>query len=308
MNLYGAPPPSMYQYGAPPPPAKSRMSPVAILAVFIGVLLGLAVLAGIFVFATQPPAPIAPCPPGVPCAPPRPSLPPIAEQSPLPSFTPLPSLQPTSKPTPIPTAGPTGQPSSSPGQSPAPTDQPATPEPTGGPVATPSSDSPPAMTGELWTSPTLGYSFEYDTELFELTTSEDDLTVFAGKFFDAQVVISATDEPSSPRAVIDRQLGVVDTFLIARAPDTDEYDALLGPSIGYIRGEGGVFSGTLLSSDGTPVAPGTVVVMAATDGRLTVSVVLIVANPDVRLGEDTMAKAVRGAADEFLKTFDWGTP
>jgi len=164
------------------------------------------------------------------------------------------------------------------------------------------------MSGQLWTSATFGYSFEYDPELFELTTSDDDLAVFSGRYFDAQVVIEAADASTSLQAMIERQLAKVDTFMIARAPDTDEYDALLGPSIGYVRGEGGVFSGTLLSSDGTPVAPGNVVVMAATDGRLTVSVLVIVANPDLLLGGDTLSKAIRGAADEFVKTFDWGAP
>ena len=98
------------------------------------------------------------------------------------------------------------------------------------------------------------------------------------------------------------ELAVVDTFMIGRVEDSDDYDALLGPSIGYIRGEGDVFSGTLLSSDGTPVAPGGVTVLASTDGRLTVSVVVVVGSPDDRLGSDTHQHVVRGAADQFLKT------
>ena len=103
-----------------------------------------------------------------------------------------------------------------------------------------------------------------------------------------------------------RQLAKVDERIIARAPDADEYDALLGPSIGYIRGEGAVFGGTLLGRDGTPVAPAGVVVMSSTDGRITVAVVLLVATPDVRLGSETHLHAVRDAADDFLKTFNWG--
>ena len=44
--------------------------------------------------------------------------------------------------------------------------------------------------------------------------------------------------------------------MVARSADKDDYDTVLGPSIGYVRGEGAVFSGTLLGRDGTPVAPG----------------------------------------------------
>ncbi len=170
----------------------------------------------------------------------------------------------------------------------------------------PGSDSPPAVTGQTWTSSTLGYSFEYDPEIFELASEDDDTAVFSGTFFDAQVVVEATDATTSPAEMLARQLAKVDERIIARAPDSDEYDALLGPSIGYIRGEGAVFGGTLLGRDGTPVAPAGVVVMSSTDGRITVAVILLVATPDVRLGSDTHLHAVRDAADDFLKTFNWG--
>jgi hypothetical protein len=164
------------------------------------------------------------------------------------------------------------------------------------------------MTGTVWRSATLGYSFEYDPELFSLSQEDDDTAVFNGTFFDAQVVIEATDASTSPAEMIERELGIVDTFVLARAPDNDEYDALLGPGIGYVRGEGEVFGGTLIGDDGTPIGPAGVVVMSATDGRLTVAVVLIVGQPDALLGPDTHMHAVRDAADDFVKTFDWGTP
>ena len=112
---------------------------------------------------------------------------------------------------------------------------------------------------------------------------------------------------TSPSELIAQQLGVVDTFMVGRVKDTDAYDALLGPSIGYVNGEGDVYSGTLLSSDGTPVAPGGITVLAATDGRLTVSVVVIVGSPDADVDPGTQQHAARTAADDLLKTFDWDT-
>jgi len=48
-----------------------------------------------------------------------------------------------------------------------------------------------------------------------------------------------------------------------------------------------------------------VTVLAATDGRLTVSVVVVVGSPDAEVGSGTHQHAARRAADEFLKSFDW---
>jgi len=173
------------------------------------------------------------------------------------------------------------------------------------PTATPVSDSPAVLSGTLWQSATLNYSFEYDPEWWTLVNSTDDTAVFSSANFDAQVVIHVATAATTVDQLIAQQLSVVDSFLIGRVKDTDDYDALLGPSIGYVNGQGDVYSGTLLSSDGTPVAPGGVTVLAATDGRLTVSVVVIVGSPDAQVGSGTHQHAARNSADEFLKTFDW---
>jgi len=273
---------------AAPPPAPSRSSPVAIIAVFVGAMLLLAILAVVFIVLSQPPAPTAPCQPGQACAP-KPSLPPVSSGSPLPSSGP--TAVPTAVPTPVPPTLPPG----------------ATATPFVLPTATPVSDSPAVLSGAVWQSATLNYSFEYDPEWWTLVDSSDDTAVFSSVDFDAQVVIHAVTAATSVDELIAQQLSVVDRFLIGRVKDTDDYDALLGPSIGYVNGQGDVYSGTLLSSDGTPVAPGGVTVLAATDGRLTVSVVVIVGSPDAQVGPGTHQHVARSSADDFLKTFDWDT-
>jgi hypothetical protein len=265
------------------------MSPIAIVAVFVGVLMGLALVAAVVVLLSAPPPPVAQCQPGQPCSDPPASLPPIAEATAQPSGAPPSATVRPSAPAP------------SPSPSPLPTGAPASPVPT----ETPTSDSPPAVSGTVWRDDSLSYSFEYDDRVFTLSQSNDGLAVLDGNFFDTQVVIRAVPAATSPRQLIDEQLARVDRFLIGRVADTDPYDALLGPSIGYIRGEGGVFSGTLVSQDGTPLAPGGVTIVASTDGRITVAVLAIVGTPDVLLGSDTHQNAVRSAADEILKTFDW---
>ena len=267
---------------APPPPAQSKSGPVAIVALFVGAMLLLAVVAVVLILLGQPPAPTPPCDPSQACAP-KPSLPPASSSSPLPSSAP--------------TAVPSGAPPTLP---PGATATPFVP-----PTATPVSNSPVVLSGTLWQSATLNFSFEYDPDAWTVANSTADTAVFSSVNFDAQIVIHAVTADTSVDELIAQQLTVVDTFLIGRVKDTDDYDALLGPSIGYVNGQGDVYSGTLLSSDGTPVAPGGVTVLAATDGRLTVSVLVIVGSPDAKVGSDTQQHKARKSADEFLKTFDW---
>lgn len=246
-----------------------------ILVFFVGGLLALVVVAGALIFLGRPAPPVAPCAPGQPCAP-APSLPPVGS-SPLPVSTPKP----------VPSAVPSAVPGAS--------------LPPGGPT----SDSPVALSGTLYTDSSLGYSFEYDPDTFEMSDTSDGSAVLNAKFFDAQIWVDAKTADTPPSKMIDTELADIDRFLIARAPDTDTYDALLGPSIGYLPGQGSVWSGTLTSRDGTPLAPGGVTVLSASDGRITVAIVVIVGTPDARLGSDTQEHAVRSAADDIVKTFQW---
>ncbi|MEA2678217.1 MAG: hypothetical protein QOJ81_2358 [Chloroflexota bacterium] len=266
---------------APPPAPAAKKSPTTIIALFVGGMLTLAVLAIVYVLINQPKPPAPGCEPDKVCAPQQ-SLPPV-NGSPSPGVTSVPTTVPASLP-------------------PGATTAPFVPPPT------PVSNSPVVVSGEVWQSNTLNYSFEYNPNAWELQDgATDDTAVFYSVRFDAQLVIHAVPATTSPAELIAQQLGVIDTLMIGRIKDTDDYDALLGPSIGFVDGEGDVWSGVLLSKDGTPIAPGGVTVMAATDGRLTVSVVVLVGSPDADVGPGTQQHAVRGQADEFLKSFDWDT-
>ena len=265
---------------APPPPAPPSKSPTLIIALFVGGMLALAVIAIAFVLFNAPKPPPTECEPEKPCAP-QASLPPV-NGSPSPGLTAAPTIAP-------------------PTLAPGATATPFVPAPT------PVSNSPIVVSGTVWQSEALDYSFEYDPNRWSLETSTDDVAVFYSVRYDAQLVIKAVPATTSPAELITQQLGIIDTIMVGRVRDTDDYDALLGPSIGYVDGEGDVWSGVLLSSDGTPTAPGGVTLMAATDGRLTVAVLVLVGSPDADVGGGTQQHRVRGMADEFLKTFDWST-
>ncbi|MEO6350311.1 MAG: hypothetical protein ABIP53_06635 [Candidatus Limnocylindrales bacterium] len=292
------PPPGGYYFN-PPPPQASRGTPVAIVVAFVGVLALVAVVVGVIVLANQPPPPVTQCQPDVPCAPPPPSGRPISNASPTPTSG-VPSTPRSTTAVPA-TIGPASPP---PSAGPSPDATPATT-----PIVvppTPTSDSPPATSGEVVQNDALGYSFEYQGEDWTLDESDDpNRTILNGVFFDAQIVIEAAPASVTVAQMLERQLTSADRFTLGRAPDNDSYDAVLGPGIGYIRGDGAVYSGTLVGRDGTPIEPVGLTLVASTNGRITVAVMVIAGQPDLRLGADTHQFAVRSSAGLILKTFDW---
>lgn len=282
-------PPGGYYYGPPqapgaPAPQRSRSGGGPMLAIFIGALVGIGVLVGIIVLANQPPPP-TPCPADTFCPPdPRPTVPP--DRTPAPNQTDIPV---TTLP-PIQTAAPT------------PVDQ--TPGP-GQPSPTPGSNAPALVAGTVYRSASLGYSFEYDS-------SSDGWTVVKSEDAFAQLQLGPVEldvigfsGDTSVDAALQTVYNQTDSFIIGRAPNTRDYDALLGPSIGYVPGSGGVFSGTWKNADGTPGEQVGITIMASTNGRATVVVVVLVTNPDRQFGNGTLDHAGRSEVDKIIKTFLW---
>jgi hypothetical protein len=281
---WGGPP----QYSANPN-TRGR-NPFVVVAMFIGILVVVIGIATAVILLNQPAPPHPPCVPNLPCAP-GPSLPPISGASPSPGPNESPGRLATSPPqTPL-------------SSGPAPS-TPAAPAPT----ATPQSTSPAVVLGgSSWRSGSLDYGFEFDGQQFNLSQSTDSLAVLNFNLYDAQVVVEATADDITPTEMIQRELAVIDGFMIGRTDDRDDYDTVLGPSIGYVSGEAQIFSGILTNSDGTPAAPGGVTILASTNGRITVAVVVIVAEPDAQFGSDTAQFMVRDTVDDIVKSFDWGS-
>ncbi len=251
------------------------------LAIFIGALLGIAVLVGIIVLANQPPAPES-CQVGEVCPPkPPPSLAPHQPQQPNQTLPPLAS--------PVPT--PAGQ----------------TPQPGQTAVPTPFSNSPPFVGGTVWRSTTLGYSFEYDPDLWGVEAEQDSYTQLKVKSqrFDIQCYVIGFAGSISVDAALQDAYARIDSVVIGRDLDERPYDALLGAGIGYVRGGGGVFSGTFKNADGTPGDPAGITVMAATNGRITIALAVLVHDPDISVNGGTLQHSARAAADSIVKTFLW---
>ena len=268
---------------------------MAIVAVFVGALLAIGLVVGIVVLLNQPAAPVPPCDPGVLCgSPPTPR--PISNASPGPGATaapgtPRPIGTPAASGVPVPTPVATG-PAPSPGATPAPT---------------PVSNAAPVTLGGSWTSSAFGVGFEFNPEYFTMGNNGADFAILNDNFFDASVIVKATSGETTPAEYIEEQVGVLDGIMIGRTRDTDDYDAVLGPSIGYVNGEAHVYSGILLGPNGTPTAPGGATILSATNGQVTVAVIVIVAQPDLLFGIDSVQHLVRATGDDVLKTFSWGT-
>jgi hypothetical protein len=146
-----------------------------------------------------------------------------------------------------------------------------------------------------WSSPSLGFAFDYDPDLWQVTDSTDRSVVLAasagGNPFELLVEAARASE-ASPPALLDATVRSLQDTVFAMAPSGD----VLGAGIGYVGGMGSFYVGQV----DTPQGPGgsvVVAVMAATDGRITAAVSVVA---DVGDRADAYA-----AADSILNTFSW---
>lgn len=249
------------------------MRPVVLLAVFLGVLLVLSLGAAAVVLALSPGRRPAPCPPGQVCAPPPP-----------------------------------GQPRASAAPGALATNRPIASGSAGAghfePQDEPPSTSPPLVNGQVWTSRNLGYSFDWDPDLWSLSFEDGQTAVLDNSIGELVVVGSAAG--TSADQLIGQQLSTIDGFTVGRTLDSSDVDAVLGAHIGYVSAQAQVYSATLLDNGGTPSAPANITVVAASNGRISAAVVVIAANPDSEAHGQPNLTIVRQSADQILKTFDWG--
>ncbi len=300
-----APPP-------PPPPypvrgeARGRMRRGPMLAVFAGVLVLVLGATAVVVFALQAPDPEPPCPPErAPCG-----APPTEPGLPTPGATATPSPEPTTGSTtagtPQPTTGPTtGSPEPTTGPttsgSPEPTTGPPpspSPEPTASPTPTEPPSVPELRAGQVYRSE-LGFEVEFNPGLWQVarqSSRELDLVIRLSGFDVFLTIQGVPAREATPKQLLDRRLGELDDDILGLAKDTDPDLEILGPSVGYRSGVGGLFAGNVDTPQG-PGDPLTVVVMAATDHRATVVMSLVASERSAPIA------AVFAEGDRVMNTF-----
>jgi hypothetical protein len=161
--------------------------------------------------------------------------------------------------------------------------------------------------GVPWRSTELGYEFEYDDTIWVIEDEDGrsvefrlDARIDASLMVEAVPATEATAEALAKRRLADIASSVPDL-----APDDRGRYAILGPAIGYVDGVGGSFAGSVTSAQGATTPVG-LSLIAASDGRTTVVITLVVADPDAPVGDEWAQRVVRESAAELIvKTFRW---
>jgi hypothetical protein len=133
--------------------------------------------------------------------------------------------------------------------------------------------------GRRWVSRDLGFSFEYPTGWLRLA-SEDGASVrleIPTDAFQSEVWISgARASDSSIEELVRQRRDALSQRVVGLQEDNDSPERVVSPSLGFVRGVGGSYAGTLDSGSG-PTAPATTAIMAAGDGNVNVVLSFLIA-------------------------------
>ncbi len=144
----------------------------------------------------------------------------------------------------------------------------------------------------------LGFGLEYDPTIW--TVSQQDsgfLILSAGNGAVALIFEGGPAARFDPQKIFDARQGLLKDRLLAYTTDADAARVLLGrPILGYRQGIGGLFGGTLDTSQG-PSTDFSVASVAATDGTITV-VATVITPVEVR-------EAGLSIADSVVNSFTW---
>jgi hypothetical protein len=132
--------------------------------------------------------------------------------------------------------------------------------------------------GKVWVSRDLGFSFEYPSFL---TVSSSDgrsaqlgITTTTGLDIRIWVTGARAADSSVDELVTDRENALAQRVL-GLDEDDGSADQIIAPGLGFVRGEGGAFTGTLDSPTG-PSAPASLAILAAGDGKTNVVMSILI--------------------------------
>lgn len=295
----GPPPPRQTYWTQPSGGAKPAQTGTRILLIFGGGFLLLVLLAAVAVVALAPRPTPAICPdPNQVCDGPPIEPPPISGASP----TPQPAINTPGPSQPAPTPAPTGA-----APTPAPTDGSQPPAVVVAPQL-PNADSPALRDGELYTSSRWGYALQHPDYWQVEELADGGFTLAAGfRSTDAQVNVrfdaadAATTSPTQMLAQLEeRYAGRIQSLAL----ETSDANRALRPSIGHVPGLARTYRGTLGADGG--ILPVSLVLISASDGRLTMAVTVFTTRPDATFDDGTRVFRAAGfLVDPLLKRIDW---
>jgi len=286
----GAPPP---EYWSQPPrgSAGSAMSGAKAVAMMGGLFAVIMLVAVVVVAAFTPTPPPPSCQPGEACGGPPGTPPPISgDRTPGPDATvppiPTPTVAPTTAPTPPPDSG----------DLPAPM------------VIDPA--VPPLRTWPMHAGPDGSYQLFYPPFLSP-DVRADGSVVFGAAIsaHEVEVAMRVNTAPSStsPNDLLERMVEGFRERVSSMELDDGPESRIHRPSIGHLPAIARSYRGDLGSAGS--VRPVALVVMAATDGRTTVAINVLVIDPDAVLpgAEKRWFRLAGSIIDPILKRFEWGS-
>ena len=132
--------------------------------------------------------------------------------------------------------------------------------------------------GKLWVSSDLGYSFEYPSELLSVSNSDGTSVQLGvkGTRLEVQIWVSgARAGDSSVEEMVTERRDALAQRVLGLTEDDNSADRVMAPGLGFIRGSGGSYTGTLDTPSG-PSSPANVAILAAGDGKTNVVLSILI--------------------------------
>ena len=114
--------------------------------------------------------------------------------------------------------------------------------------------------GRLWASRDLAYSFEYPTDWLRVTSEDGEsvhLQIPTDRVQSEIWISGARASDSSTRQLVQQRRDALAQRVVGMKADDDSPDRIVAPSLGFVRGVGSAYEGTLDSASG-PTKPANV--------------------------------------------------
>jgi hypothetical protein len=160
----------------------------------------------------------------------------------------------------------------------------------------------PLVNEVVWRSSALGYSLQYSGDSWSIGGQSASAVELDSKHGDVSLIVSGTRGTGAElRGILAARVSDLRGRTLGLAPDHDPRHAVLGPAIGYRSAVGASYAGTIDLPQG-PQAPITAAVMAASDGRVTITVTA--ATTEI---QGALRTGLLGSADSVVNTIAWGS-
>ena len=159
--------------------------------------------------------------------------------------------------------------------------------------------------GRLWVSRDLDYSFQYPTDWLSVDAEDGKsvhLTIPTDRWESEIWISGAPANESSTKQLVEERRDALAERVVGLELDDDSPDRIVSPSLGFVRGVGNAYRGTLDSASG-PTKPASVAILAAGNGKVNVVMSVLLAADGL---EHDLVEGLRIAAGRLIvDTMRW---